>query len=172
MINDDVSLQDIPKAASLQDSWKMTDYIHHYATIGLSQYKAFKGYSESNEFPPSATLSILCGDRGTYVLNQLKNGELEIVRDWKETNEIASNINEMHQYIPFAKNSRFIEAYAIMYDNPHFEHKKLMSKIEFLSNKIRRCATVTDFLEQFEFIYNYKSRNPIQITRRGKYNGR
>ena len=165
MINDDVELSDIPKAASMQDSWKMVDYVHHYASIGYVNYKAFKGYMDSNGFPPSSTLVILCGERGRHVLRQLKHGELEIVRDWKESNEIASNIEGMSKYITFARNARFIEAYVQAYDNPEFDHKHMMTKLDYLGSKFRRCASTSDFLEQIEFIYNYKSRNPIQFIK-------
>jgi len=34
-VNDDITLDDIPTAASLQHSWKITDYLHHYTTIGV-----------------------------------------------------------------------------------------------------------------------------------------
>ena len=165
MINDDVELSDIPKAASMQDSWKMVDYVHHYASIGYVNYKAFKGYMDSNGFPPSSTLVILCGERGRHVLRQLKHGELEIVRDWKESNEIATNISEMSEYISFSKNARFIEAYVLAYDNPEFSHKTMMTKLEFIGNKFRRCASAADFLEQIEFTYNYRTRNPIKLTK-------
>ena len=64
-INDDITLDDIPTAASLQHSWKITDYLHHYTTIGVKEYKQFVGYMNRYGFPPSAALIILCGDRGS-----------------------------------------------------------------------------------------------------------
>ena len=120
---------------------------------------------ESNKFPPSSTLVILCGSRDGYVLNQVRSGELEIIRDWKESNEIASNIEDMSKYIAFARNARFIEAYVQAYDTPGFEHNHMMTKLDYLGSKFRRCASTSDFLEQIEFIYNYKSRNPIQFIK-------
>lgn len=166
-INDEIDLRDIPKAAALQDSWKLTDYIHSYAVSDedLYSYKALKGYMESNNFPPSSTLVILCGSRDKYVLNQVRNGELEIVRDWKESNEIASNIEDMSKYIAFARNARFIEAYVQAYDTTGFKHNHMMTKLDYLGNKFRRCASTSDFLEQIDFIYNYKSRRPLKLTK-------
>ena len=165
LINDETELDDIPKAASLQDSWKLTDYIHSHSTKGKSQYIALRSYMENNKFPPSSTLVILCGDRGSHVLKQVRDGELQIARDWKESNEIASNIEGMSKYITFARNARFIEAYVQAYDNPEFDHKHMMTKLDYLGSKFRRCASTSDFLEQIEFIYNYKSRNPVQFTK-------
>ena len=172
-INDEIDLRDIPKAAALQDSWKLTDYIHSYAVIrnGMSdngnqrQYRALKGYMEGNKFPPSSTLVILCGSRDGHVLNQVRTGELQIIRDWKESNEIANNIDDMSRYIPFARNARFIEAYVEAYDNPEFDHNHMMNKLDYLGSKFRRCASSSDFLEQIEFIYNYKSRNPVKFIK-------
>ena len=74
LVNDDLTLDDIPKAASLQNSWKVTDYLHHYAERGFDEYRAFNGYMTRNQFPPSATMMILCGSRGTFISSSLKSG--------------------------------------------------------------------------------------------------
>ena len=163
-ITDDLQLGDIPKAAALQDSWKMKDYIHHYAQEGKMEYMLFRSYSERNNFAPSFTMTILCGDRGSHMLDKLKNGELKITRNWNFSEGFATAVHDLGQYFPFNKQARFLEAYLICYSNKKFSHSKMMGKLEYLSNKMKRCSDVYSHLEQLEYIYNFNSTSRIKLN--------
>ena len=156
---DTLTLDDIPRAAAVQSSWKMTDFIHHYATLGVQSYLLFKSYMERNNFAPSSTLSILCGDRSKYTVEKLKNGELKISRDWAVANRFAESIEELGEYFTFNKQARFLEAYMICFQNKLFEHSKMITKLSYLSSRMRRMTDTFNHLEQLENDYNFNTKN-------------
>ena len=164
-INDNITLDDIPIAANLQDSWKLQDFLHHYATAGISEYKAFNGYMHKNGFPASSTLIILCGNRGRYVSSKLKAGELEITRNWTFANNFAAAVNEMGEYVNFSKHARFLEAFVEVFSHDDYDHKRMMTKLEFMAGRVRRCPDMKQHLDQLEKVYNYKSRDKTKFNK-------
>ena len=162
---DTLTLDDIPRAASVQSSWKLKDYIHHYATQGKQSYMLFRSYMERNNFAPSSTLTILCGDRRGHVVTKLKAGELSITRHWAIANAFADAITELGEYIPFNKQARFLEAYMTCFINPEFSHSKMITKLEYLSSKVKRVPDTWSHLEQLESIYNYNTKgNKVKLN--------
>jgi hypothetical protein len=169
-VNDDIELDDIPTAASLQHSWILIDYLHHYSTVGIHAYKQFVGYMNKNEFPPSTTLIILCGERGRHVTNNLKSGNLKITRDWNFSNAFAMAVDDLGDYINFNKHARFLEAFLIVFSNKEYSHKRMIAKMEYLSSKMQRCTDARAHLEQLEYIYNYHSKDKIKLNTMRDYN--
>jgi len=163
LVNDELTLDDIPKAASLQNSWKVTDYLHHYAERGFEEYRAFNGYMTRNQFPPSATMMILCGSRGTYISSSLKSGELQCTTSWKVANDFAEAIDEMSHHVKFARNARFIEAFWTMFKHKKYKHSKMMAKMEYMSTQVKKCADRESFLEVLSYVYNYNSRTKVRF---------
>ena len=163
-IADSVTLNDIPRAAAMQQSWKLTDYIHHYATNGKQQYMLLRSYMERNNFSPCTTVTILCGDRSTHVTDSLKNGELKISRNWTVSNRFAEAINELAKFIPFNKQARFVEAYLICFLNKKFSHTKMITKLEYLSSRINKMSDTYSHLEQLENLYNFNSTDKVKLN--------
>ena len=156
---DTLTLDDIPRAAAVQSSWKMKDFIHHHAVEGKQQYMLFRSYMERNNFAPSSTLTILCGDRSKHTVNILKNGELNITRNWNEANAFASAIEDLGEYFSFNKQARFLEAYNICFKNKEFSHSRMITKLEYLSSKMKRMTDTYSHLEQLESVYNFNTKN-------------
>ena len=156
---DTLTLDDIPRAAAVQSSWKMKDFIHHHAVDGKQQYMLFRSYMERNNFAPSSTLTILCGDRSKHTVNRLKNGELNITRHWAEANAFADAIGELGEFISFNKQARFLEAYNICFQNKEFNHSRMITKLEYLSSRMKRMTDTYSHLEQLESVYNFNTKN-------------
>ena len=163
-VNDDITLDDIPTAASLQHSWKITDYLHHYTTIGVREYQQFVGYMNRYGFPPSAALIILCGDRGSAKLHDLKRGELKVTRSWALANNFGDATDSLGKYITFNKQARFVEAFFVAFVNSDYSHDRMVAKLEYLSSKMLRCSDMRAHLEQIEYIYNYNSKDKVKLN--------
>jgi len=169
-VNDDITLDDIPTAASLQHSWKITDYLHHYTTIGVKEYQQFVGYMNRYGFPPSAALIILCGDRGSAKLHDLKRGELKVTRSWALANNFGDATDSLGKYITFNKQARFVEAFFVAFVNSDYSHDRMVAKLEYLSSKMLRCSDMRAHLEQIEYIYNYNSKDKVKLNTMRDYN--
>ena len=160
-VNDDITLDDIPTAASLQHSWKITDYLHHYTTTGIKEYKQFVGYMNRYEFPPSAALIVLCGDRSTATLHDLKRGELKVKRSWALANNFGDATDSLGRYISFNKQARFVEAFLVAFTNSDYKHDRMIAKLEYLSSKMLKCS---DTRAHLEYLYNYNSKDKVKLN--------
>ena len=165
IVNDDITLDDIPRAASMQNSWKITDYLHHYSQRGYSEYKAFSGYMVRNGFPPSVAMTVLLGDRGSWASTALKNGEMKVTTNWDTANKYSDAVHELGAYIKFNKHARFLEAFWIMFTNKEYSHKRMMAKVEYLSSYIKRSPDRNTYLESLEYVYNYNSRDKVRFVK-------
>ena len=165
LVNDNVTLDDIPRAASMQNAWKLNDYIHHFAAPPRNdmKYQLFQSYMQTNKFPASTTAVILLGHRSHPIIDQMKAGVLKFKRNWNSAYKFAECVKDFSKYVNFNKNARFLEAYVRVFDHPDYDHKRMMAKFNYLSNKINRCADAQSFLEQFEYIYNYNARDKVKF---------
>ena len=165
LVNDNVTLDDIPRAASMQNAWKLNDYIHHYAVppINNMKYQLFQSYMETNKFPASTTAVILLGQRSQLVIAKIKAGNMTFKRSWNRAYKFAECVKDFSKYVKFNKNARFLEAYVRVFDHPKYDHKRMMTKFEYLSDKIYRCSDAQSFLAQFEYIYNYNARDKVKF---------
>jgi hypothetical protein len=107
------------------------------------------------EFPPSAALIILCGDRGSATLHELKRGELKINRPWTSANKFGDQTDSLGKYITFNKQARFVEAFLVASSNSEYNHERMLAH-----------------LEQIEYIYNYNSKDKVKLNTMRDYNDR
>ena len=164
LVNDTLHLKDVPKAASVSKGWSLRDFLHTYVSEGKNDYIAFEGYMRTNNFAPSLTLVILCGSRSRHSTKSFINGELQITRDWEFSNAFANAISDFGDYINFNRHARFAEALLIAFQNDKYDHQRMMTKVEYLSGKMKRCADTKMHLEQLEEIYNYNSRDKVRLN--------
>ena len=118
----------------------------------------------SNEFPPSTTLIVLCGDRGSHITNMFKSGKMEITTSWEFANKFAKAVEDFGVFINFNKQARFIEALHVCFEHPKYDHERMMTKVEYLSNKLKRRPDVKSHLEQLDYVYNYNSMKRLKLN--------
>ena len=106
----------------------------------------------------------MCGDRGTHTTNMIKNGELRISRDWTISNKFAEAIDDLSNFISFNKQARFVEAYLICFLNKKFSHTKMITKLEYLSSRIKKMSDTYSHLEQLEKLYNFNSSDKVKLN--------
>ena len=168
-INDDIELDDIPTAASLQHSWILIDYLHHYSTVGIHAYKQFVGYMNKNEFPPSTTLIILCGGRGVYFKTAFEQGEMKCSQSWLKAEAFAEAVNGTDTkkgvvfYLKYARNSRFVEAFWVLFRHKEYDHPRMMAKLEYLASTMQKCPDKSGFLRELSRVYNYNTRSKLRF---------
>ena len=167
-VDDTINLQDIPKAHSMNTGWNLKMQLDHHASNknceNQNEYKKFKGYMEKNGLPPAVTLVVLYGNRNRGAVREFANGNFIVKRDWSFANDFADAVHDIGKFIPFNKHSRFVEALLIAFGHEEYDHNRMMTKVEFNANRIRRCADTKMHLEQLEEIYNWNSRNKVRLN--------
>lgn len=163
-IDDSIHLEDIPRVHSVNTGWNLKMQLDHHASKGLKEYMSFKGYMEKNGFPPSVTLVILYGSRNKSAVQEFADGNFKVKRSWSFANDFADAVHDIGKYVSFNKQSRFIEALLMAFGHDEYDHKRMMTKIEYNANRIHRCADTRMHLEQLEEVYNWQSRNKVRLN--------
>ena len=66
-------------------------------------------------------------------------------------------INDFGEYLEFYKTRAFIKACTVMFRAEGYNHKKMLSKLEYLSTRILKSVYWDDYVKQLETVFNYKS---------------
>ena len=169
VIDPDMTIDKVGRINSTQHGWMLGDYLQSFATEtelnkGLHQYKIVTGYQARHDFKAGIALKILCGGRWGRVREDLVSGTLKVTTDLHEAENFARAVKDFGQYISYNKNDRFIVAFKKLWDSPEYEHRKMLSKLEYLSLKLNRQPNIKSYVQMFQDIYNHKNQNPIAVT--------
>ena len=168
IIDPKMSIENVGIVNSTQHGWKLADFIKTYSTDtenkeGLHQYKIVAGYRDRHGFKSGVALKILCGGRWGTVKNDLTAGTLTVTANLSEAEQFAKAIGDFGNYVKFNKQDRFIFGFKRLWDSSEYDHKKMLSKLEYLSPRLNRCPGIDDYIKMFLDIYNHKNQNPLTV---------
>ncbi len=167
-IRSTITEDDIAAINAEQDKWTMDDYLHHFTTIGLHNYKVFKGFKERHGLTFTVAITMLTKDYtskpNAALSNRFKEGRFQATRSIAEAEEMASMLND------FAvggfkgwKSQSFGLAFIKVWQYPEYDHKRMLAKLEYLSTQLVRCPNVDTYLELLERIYNFKASDKVRF---------
>ena len=89
---------------------------------------------------------------------------MNITTSWEFADKFAEAVDDFGAFINFNKHARFIEALHMCFEHPKYNHERMMTKIEYLSNKLKRRPDVKSHLEQLEYVYNSKAMKSLKLN--------
>lgn len=168
IIDPAMTIDNVGIVNSTQHGWKLADFLKTYSTDtstreGLHEYKIVTGYRDRHGFKSGVALKILCGGRWGNVKDDLTNGSLKVTASLSDAERFAKAVLDFGKYVKFNKQDRFIFGFKKLWDSPDYNHKKMLSKLEYLSIKLVRCPGINDYVKMFQDIYNHRNQNPISV---------
>lgn len=144
-------------------NWSSEDYLYGYVDMGYKSYIRFNEFYNEYDFPFSTALSIAVG----YVVNayeqdQFKNGIWEF-KDPDEAEQRANKITALRAYTPLYKGANFVYALLTLFKKPEFEYSQFVQKLSYQQALLVPCTTVSQYITLIEEIYNFKSRNKVNL---------
>lgn len=154
---DDISISEINNT---QKKWGFVDYVNSYANQGNDEYVKLKDFSEKHNLTVRMSAMLLSGKKinddnmtGACVSRAIKDGTFMIVEP-NIANEVVAIVESLRTHCEMASNAQFIAAIAKIVQVPRFSIDRFCNNARRLSSTIKPCATLIDYLDMCERIYN------------------
>lgn len=173
------SLQEVHTLNLNQKNWTKKDFMDGYADMGLESYIKLREFIKYNEDFCFADCVALCSNisGGSYLSidnRVMKNGEttnqseLFTAGTWKGRNfelakEWAEKLKLIKPYYNGYNKRTFVGVMIGLFKNPSFDYSEFMHKIRLQPKALVDCANSSQQRLLIEEIYNYKSRNKVNL---------
>lgn len=168
IVDKKISDNDLIDINNIQRNWSMLDYYNYWLNKGKEEYIKLR----------DLTLKLNCSV--DYILSDLikaeKVGKLfkaglfklnpdidhfTIYSQFEEIKDMICN------YLPrdkrlFIYTRSFRRAVLVFINREDVNFQLFKKKIELNISRLKRCPLISDYLELFAFIYNYRNQNPIE----------
>jgi len=165
MIDEDDSLKP-EHLAYIQTSggWKLDDHLNKYCVLanklgnGMYQdYKIYDGFKRRSGWSHNNVIALLVGNTKGAVAS-FKEGHFSIERSISEANDVIDKISDFGSYFTHYKSRSFVTAMIkIITKVDEYDHKRMISKMEYLSEKLVKCPDATTYVMLLEKLYNFKA---------------
>lgn len=174
IVSSQMRIEDAAFVNTNTDNWRMADYLDHWCKVGLPDYIQFRDFLEANRFINSSTLMKLMtyGEGGQQGRSNPRITLAQVFREgrFKITNislanRVISMAKDFQRWVPFWRMDTFIIALATLAMHRNYDHERMMTKMEYLSVRLVKCADVKGYLQIFEELYNHK----VSLSNRVKF---
>tara|TARA_R110001592_G_C12826955_1_gene719547 strand:- start:37 stop:717 length:681 start_codon:yes stop_codon:yes gene_type:complete len=150
---------------TIQRSWSLENYADYFcADKKLAfNYNILKAFKEESGLNYTSAVRI-CSKGG---LPQFKRGAL-VLDNMEFAEKFISYLNDISEYVPFAKNARFIDGFIRIVQNDNYSHVRMLKKLKV--NQKRNTfsmdgkAKPSSYGKLMEDIYNMQqSRNLVMF---------
>jgi hypothetical protein len=163
IVSTHATIRDVAHTNGATKSWRSPDYLHYWCGQGKQDYLKLRDFCQRHPFLQVNVAAKLCsyGDvvgmhkkfkQGDYTCNDL---------DFAET-VVAALLDFKKFGVEFYADRSFVEAVANLTGNADYDHQRMVSKMEYLSRRVVKCATMSMYIEMFDEIYNYNQKEKHQ----------
>jgi hypothetical protein len=159
--------------------WSREDYLHYFCESGNVEYLKLKNFMNDHKINLTTALVIIGkpGDAHNTKLGTgslFKNGKFkfpsqvekeESIRILKFSNDIISYISsKCEPGSTYLQGAHFRRALYIFLSIRAVEKEVFMDKLAYKMDIVRPCARLKDYIKMFKTIYNWKNRNPLDMS--------
>lgn len=147
----------------LQKTWRLPEFIHHYAIRGREDYKKLMDCEAMFRLGASNTIAIV-SNQGSSKSKDIRTGKFKAgKRSWVELGNIVMDFKKI---IPdFYKELRFVQALVTLVVTGVYKHKEHFKKFEKNRFHLQPCANSEQYRKMFEYIINKgKRKNDLKAS--------
>lgn len=178
IVVDGYSLKEVHTLNLNQKNWTKKDFMDGYANMGIKSYMKLKAFVEKNEDFTFADCIALCSNvsgggslslsqkiRGNKTFNQQQVFEegTWLGKDFDLAQEWANKIRMIKPYYIGYSRSNFVGCLVGLFQNQKFDFNEFMHKVRLQPTALVDCANREQYKTLIEDIYNYRSRNKINL---------
>lgn len=162
-----------------QKNWGVKDYMQGYASIGIESYvKLSKFYELNKEFSINDCVGMCsnisggrAGNLAQKYRSDVSNSNLKEVFEegtWKGKSFELAQINAdklkiIKKYYNGYNRSTFVGTMLHLFTNPNFDFNFFIEKLKKQPTALLHCANRPQYRMLIEDIYNYRSRNKVNL---------
>ena len=147
------------------ESWKLVDFMTHNVRKGKEEYIKVKRYQAETGIPLTNVISMLGGHAASSgnMSKVFKDGDF-VVKGTRHAETVKDIVLCLKKNgISFASTELFVRAISKAVFVPKFDPEHLKQKIKLFHSFIEKQATVDQYLDMIEDIYNRQSRVKIPL---------
>lgn len=164
-VTESMAIEDIAEANRLSKHWSLDDYLNFYAGKGDEMSKWILTTSKSLGVT-SHLLLVIGGLYGKNYWDALKSGAMKFNPErTRYTLKIYHLAKSFEPVFEHWKNRWFIIAIRQLAKCKDYDHAQMEKKFKYMSRSFVRCASVNQYIEMLEEIYNHKNRIKITIPK-------
>ncbi len=150
-VDEAVSKKDLSDLNSVKKNWSTMDYINYWTIEKANGFDELSRFiSVYPNLPPSTALMLLSAD----------------VSNMEEATKVAEIIKKFRNIIEFAYDRNFILSINKVVKTGKYDQEVMNKRLEGQSRSLVKCATVKQYIDLLEEIYNKNSHNKVSF----KYN--
>lgn len=149
--------------------WSGKDYLHHYCEQGLAPYIWLRDFLKRYPFMALSDIVRLTGDwsgmgdgkgvsRGTRMRKAYESGRYVNARAELAERAARAVLDYKAAGVKDAERGSLVRAVSNLVQNPAYDHRRMMGKLEYLSTRLVKCYTVTEYLQVIDGIYNFNAK--------------
>lgn len=143
-----------------QSPWALDSYINFWAKKGNKVYQEILECNKKFKLPFHIS-ALLVTNELRISPSDMKDGTLK--KGKISYMEYVNCLNDFHDIFKYAKTTFFIRAFMWMYKSGMYNHKKHFEKFVVNRYRLKRCADREQYLQMFEEILNWHSRDKITL---------
>lgn len=159
-----------------QKNWGKADYMEGYANMGIEPYIKLREFVLKNDDFTFASCLGLCSNTSnasnTYLAQQTKNNSKSdhvfeegtwIGKDFDLAQDWANKIRMVGTYYEGYDRGSFISSFIPLLYNDKFDFSEFMHKLRLQPSALVDCSNVDQYRTNIEDIYNWRSRNKVNL---------
>jgi hypothetical protein len=155
-----------------QKNWAKTDYMEGYANMGIEPYVKLREFTLKNDDFSFSTCLALCTNVSksshAYLAGQIKHEYVFeegtwIGKDFNLAQDWANKIRMVGTYYDGYDRTAFIRAFIPLFSNDKFDFSEFMHKLRLQPSALVDCVNSDQYRTVIEDIYNWRSRNKINL---------
>ena len=164
IISKGTGIEECQKMNKYNTKWSIVDYIYSYARAGNPNYIKFAKACEQIKCPPSKTATFANILGGGNMTERMENGTL-LFDDvlYEQTLENHRKFQDILEALLYQGrvNQTFILAANILFENPEYQHKKMIEQCKKYRGTFVQMAKRKDQVVELSRIYNMRAKKKI-----------
>lgn len=157
-------LNEVHRLNQNTSNWSYKAFIDGYASMGYKPYIQINEFMKETKLGIGPSLYLLAGYTGQSQADKLKRGELKEV-NLERARTIYNWISKLEDKLPNINFRRrgVMSTFVHLYNNTEFDIDQFVSKMILRQGFWYDCSNAKQYLDLVEDIYNYKSRNKVNL---------
>jgi hypothetical protein len=153
--------------------WTIPDAVHHHCVRNNPHYIKLQEFVDEYKFNHSISALMLSAKTSADNVSRksffhanataLRTGEFE-VKDYATGVRLADIVYDFRPYFKKFQTRNFVHALMYLAIRSKYNHKRMMEKMFKYDGLLKFQATTGEFVENIEYVFNYKSAQQNRVT--------
>jgi len=165
-IGEELSETDITALNVARKNWAGTDYLHFYTVKGKPDYMALTAFMERHPMLSFSNAKMMLGENQKGSIEDFRRGKWKAGQAYK-AEQVAEFIERIAAEVKSFKqptHTGFVAAvHHCVTSVEGFDTKEFMHKIQLNPRMLVPCASLKQFLQMFEEVYNFRTSNEKRV---------